>query len=82
MNTIALNRQKKSQKIVLTVLPRKYDFLMELLQSFDFVQVEKEYDGDSHEEIMANLKQAARDFRLIKKGTLEGRPVQDLLNEL
>ncbi|GHT57062.1 hypothetical protein FACS18945_0400 [Bacteroidia bacterium] len=56
---------------------------MELLRSFDFVQIaQKENDGDSREEIIANLKQAAKDLKLIKAGKLEGRPAMELLNEL
>ncbi|MCL1942104.1 MAG: hypothetical protein FWF54_00940 [Candidatus Azobacteroides sp.] len=78
MSTAALK-----QRIVLTVSARKYDFLMELLQNFDFVQVEhEECDGDSREEIVANLKQAATDLKLIKEGKLEGHPAEELLNEL
>jgi hypothetical protein len=78
-NTSAIN----GQRVVLTVSQRKYHFLMELLQNFDFVQVEREgYNGDSHEEIVANLKLAAKDLKLIREGKLEGRPVEELLNEL
>jgi hypothetical protein len=56
---------------------------MELLQHFDFVHVEKEYqDGDTREEIIANLQHAARDLQLVRAGKLEGRPVGELLNEL
>ena len=31
---------------------------------------------------MANLKEAARDLKLIKAGKLIGRPASELLNEL
>ena len=83
MNTVALDRLKYRQRIVLTVSPRKYSFLMELLQNFDFVQVAQEdYEGDSREEIITNLKQAAKDLKLIKEGKLKGRPARELLKEL
>ena len=83
MNTVALDRLKYRQRIVLTVSPRKYSFLMELLQNFDFVQVAPEdYEGDSREEIITNLKQAAKDLKLIKEGKLKGRPARELLKEL
>ena len=83
MSTITLNRPELGQRVVLTVSPRKYDFLMELLYNFDFVQVEQEEnDGDSREEIITNLQQAASDVKLIREGKLEGRPVEELLNEL
>ena len=83
MSTTTLNIPKLGQRVVLTVSPRKYDFLMELLYNFDFVQVEEEEnDGDSREEIIANLQQAASDVKLIREGKLEGRPAREFLNEL
>jgi hypothetical protein len=68
METLLLTRSKnKQERIILNVAPRKYDFLMELLQNFDFVKVEQEEsDGDSREEIIANLKQAAKDLKSTK----------------
>ena len=41
----------------------------------------EENDGDSHEEIVANLKQAAKDLILIKEGKLKCRPARELLKE-
>ena len=83
MSTVSIDNIKSRQRVVLTVLPRKYDFLMELLGSFDFVKVEKEEtEGDSREEILAKLKEAAKDIKLIKAGKLKGRPARELLNEL
>jgi len=84
METLTISRPKRrQQRIVLKVAPRKYDFLMELLQNFNFVKVvEEENDGDSREEIIANLKEAAKSLKLIKEGKLIGRPAEELLNEL
>ena len=84
METLTLGKRKsRQQQIVLNVASRKYDFLMELLQNFDFVKViEKENDGDSREEIIANLKEAANDLKLIQGGKFKGRPARELLNEL
>jgi len=83
MSTVVLDRQKRKQQIILSVLPRKYNFLMELLQNFDFVQIEQVgYDGDSREEIIANLKHTAKDIKLIREGKLESRPIEELLSEL
>jgi len=84
METLTISRPKRrQQRIVLNVVPRKYDFLMELLQNFDFVKVvEEENDGDSREEIIANLKEAAKSLKLIKEGKLETRPARELLKEL
>ena len=83
MKAQTLNSPKnKQQQIVLNVTSRKYDFLMELLENFDFVKVVEENDGDSREEIIANLKQAAIDLKLIKEGKLETRPLKEFLNEV
>jgi 3-dehydroquinate synthase class II len=83
MGTLTLDKPKRKlqQRVVLNVAARKYDFLMELLGSFDFVQVE-DNSGDSREAIVANLKQAAKDLKLIKAGKLKGRSARELLNEL
>jgi hypothetical protein len=83
MSTVTIDSIKRRQRVVLTVLPRKYDFLMELLQNFDFVNVEHESTcGDTREEIIDNLKQAAKELKLVRAGKLEGRPACELLNEL
>ena len=83
MSTVKIDSIKNRQRVVLTVLPRKYDFLMELLHNFDFVNVEHDNtDGDTREEIMDNLKQAAKELKLVREGKLEGRPAYELLNEL
>ena len=83
MSTVTIDNMKSRQRVVLTVLPRKYDFLMELLQNSDFVKVEHEnLDGDTREEIMDNLKQAAKELQLVRNGKLEGRSAYELLNEL
>ena len=84
MNTLTLDRPKRrlhQQRVVLNVAPRKYDFLMELLGNFNFVQVE-ETDGDTREKIIANLKEAAKELKLIKAGKLETRPLKEFLDEL
>ena len=83
MGTVTTDSMKSRQRVVLTVMPRKYDFLMELLQNFDFVNVEHEStDGDTREEIIDNLKQVAKELKLVRAGKLEGRPACELLNEL
>jgi len=42
----------------------------------------KENDGDSREEIIANLKEAAKELKLLKAGKLKTRPMREFLNEL
>ena len=54
---------------------------MELLGNFNFVEIEKN-DGNSREEIITNLKEAAEDLKLLREGKLETRPLKDFLDEL
>jgi len=84
MNTLTVEKPvRKQQRVVLNVASRKYDFFMELLGNLDFVKVEEdETDGDSREEIIAKLKGAAKDVKLINAGKLKGRPLKDFLDEL
>ena len=84
MSTLTLDKPiRKQQRVVLNVASRKYDFFMELLKSFDFVEVAKEEtNGDSREEIIAKLKETSNDLKLIKSGKLKGRPARELLEEL
>jgi hypothetical protein len=84
MSTLTLDSPKRriqQQKVVLNVATRKYNFLMELLKNFNFVQIE-ENDDSLRKEIIANLKEAAKDLKLIKAGKLETRPLNDFLDEL
>jgi hypothetical protein len=84
MSTLTSNRSKRKlqqQKVVLNVASRKYNFFMELLRNFNFVQIE-ENNGDSREDIIANLKEAAKSLKLIKEGKLIGCPAEELFNEL
>ncbi len=69
------------QQVLLSVKKKRLRFFMELGQSLDFVQVEKE-DVDSAEEIRANLTQTFKDLRRYKKGRLDITPAQDFLDEL
>ena len=84
MSTLTLDKPiRKQQRVVLNVASRKYDFFMELMGNLDFVEVAKEEtDSDSREEIIAKLKAASNDLKLIKAGKLKGRPLKDFLNEL
>jgi hypothetical protein len=69
------------QQVILNVANTKYNFLMELLENFDFVQIE-EQDGDSREEIATNLSQGFKDLKQIKANKLKTRPLKEFLDEL
>jgi len=60
MEALTINKPKsRKQRIILNVSPRKYDFLMELLQYFDFVKIiEEEKERDSRKE----TKHASKNF--------------------
>ncbi|GHT77708.1 hypothetical protein AGMMS50262_19430 [Bacteroidia bacterium] len=79
MNTTVLKRNK-TQKVVLDVDKNKYPFFIELIRNFDFVQIE-DNQGDSKEEIIVNLMEGFKQIKQIKKGQLQTRPVEELLNE-
>ena len=84
MSTLTLDSPKRKlqqHKVVLNVAARKYNFLMELLGNFNFVQIEENSD-DSRKKIIDNLKEAAKDLKLLKAGKLETRPLNDFLNEI
>lgn len=68
------------KEITLKVKNEKYKFFMELIKSLDFVQVEDE--GDSKEEIIANIRQGFKEMKSIEEGTMEATSLQDFLNEL
>ena len=83
METRVLSKSvRKPKRVVLNVASCNYNFFMELMNNLKFVEVEKEDDdGDSREEIIAKLKGAANDIKLINAGKLEGRPLKDFLDE-
>ncbi len=68
------------QTITLTIRDDKVPFFMDLIKNFKFVQVKDE--GDSKEEIIANLTQAFKDAQLFREGKLKTTPAKEFLNEL
>jgi len=50
---------------------------MELINSLDFVHVEEE--GDTKEEIIANLEQGFKGMKAIKERKMEATPLQKFL---
>lgn len=55
---------------------------MELVKSLDFVQIENVDDGDSKEEIVANLTQGFKELKLYKEGKLKTTSAKEFLDEL
>lgn len=69
------------KQVVLNIKDGKYRFFMELVKSFDFVQVEQ-VEGDSKKNIVKNLTHGFKDLKLYKQGKLKTTPAKDFLNEL
>ena len=71
------------KQVILSVPDKKYEFFIELVKSLEFVkEVEEVTKEPGKKEIMAGIRQAAEEVRLIKAGKLKGRPAQELLDEL
>ena len=71
------------KQVILSIADKKYDFFIELVKSLEFVkEVEEVKKEPVKKEIMAGIRQAVEEVRLIKSGKLKGRPVQELLDEL
>jgi len=68
------------KEVTLRIPDNKYQFFMELVRNLGFEKTED--DGDTREEIIANLKQGFNEMRLYKDGKLKGTPLKDFLDEL
>ena len=67
-------------KVLLDIKDSKASFVMELLNSLNFVKVKPL--SDEKAELMSDIKEAVEELNLIKQGKLKGIPAKDLLNEL
>ena len=67
-------------KVLLDIKDSKVSFVMELLNSLNFVKVKPL--SDEKAELMSNIKEAVEELNLIKQSKLKGIPAKDLLNEL
>ena len=68
------------KQVVLNIKEGKFQFFMELVRSFDFVQIDD--DGDSKEAILSNIKKGLEEVKLARQGKLKTTPAKDFLNEL
>lgn len=68
------------QEVTLKITNNKFKFFMELIKSFDFVQIDNY--GDSKETILDNIKNGLEEVKLSKQGKLKTTPAKDFLNEL
>jgi hypothetical protein len=70
------------KQITISVPDKKYEFFIELVKNLEFVKEVEEVKEPSKKEILAGIRQAVKEVKLIKAGKLRGRPVQELLDEL
>ena len=68
------------KQLVVNIKEDKYQFILELMQNFDFVQVE-EQSGNSKEETLASLDQSFNELKQFKEGKLEAIPIKDILDD-
>jgi hypothetical protein len=68
------------KQITLKISDTKFQFFLELVKSFDFVQIDDE--GDSKKAILKNIKQGLDEVKLAKQGKLKTTSAKDFLNEL
>ena len=67
-------------KLLVEVKDSKAAFVTELLASLSFVKVKP---VQSHKEkVLADLREAMKELKLVKKGKLKARLAEDVLNEL
>lgn len=70
------------KQVVVNIKNDKYSFFMELIKSFDFVQIQNTENTDSTDDVKTSLKQAVTELNLIKDGKLKGISTKELLDEL
>ncbi len=68
-------------KILLDINDNKAAFFMEILKSFKFVKKATPI-SDAKADLMQDIRDAVEELKLVKKGKLEARNVDDLINEL
>lgn len=70
------------KQVTLSVNDTKFSFFMELIGSFDFVEIEQDQE-DSKEAIANNIKQGIRELKDIQEGKTNPKiTLKEFLNEL
>ena len=69
------------KQLVVNIKEDKYQFILELMKNFDFVQVEEQSES-TKEETLASLDQSFNELKQYKDGKLEAIPIKDILDEL
>lgn len=67
-------------KVLLDIKDEKADFMMEVLKNFSFVKAKP--INDSKAKFLRELREAAEEVKLAKKGKVKLQSARELLNEL
>lgn len=67
-------------KVLLDIKDSKVPFVMELLNSLNFVKAKPLTDEKA--ELMGNIREAVEELKLVRQGKLKGIPAKELLDEL
>lgn len=67
-------------KVLLDIKDSKASFVMELLQSLSFVKAKPLTDEKA--QLMAEIREAVENLKLVRQGKLKARPAKELLDEL
>lgn len=69
--------------ITVEVQDKKLKFFKELLNQLAFVKIrEGEFDEDTDEQVIANIREGVRQIRLVEQGKMKATPIKDFLKEL
>ncbi len=67
-------------KILLDIPDNKAVSLLEVLKSISYVKAKQL--TDSKAALLADIREAVEEMKLVKQGKVKARPIEDLLNEL
>lgn len=67
-------------KILIDIPDNKALAFLDVIRSISYVKAKELTDTKA--ELIADIKEAVEELKLVKKGELKTRPIEDLLNEL
>lgn len=67
-------------KILIDIPDNKALAFLDVIRSISYVKAKELTDTKA--ELLADIKEAVEELKLVKKGELKTRPIEDLLNEL
>jgi hypothetical protein len=68
------------KKLTLSIPDSKFHFFEELIQNFDFITIEENYD--SKEAILKNIEEGFQELESVKNGKLKTTDARQFLDEI